>query len=339
MTFTRSIFTCAAVSLLAVPVGACGDDTGSGGGGGGVPDGQACQVGEGCPAVESQCVAFVDNAGKDKFALRISELAITKPEALTQVTITKLLATGILYDYPQCTSESGLALFNGDGTFNWILEFDTAANTLRTGGAPIETDPNKGYCFLEGDIGGFNVAPLVADITISENNGQFSTNEPRDVVVPIFTDVNDSSKVILLPLRGVTISGPDLSQHDNNCIGVFSGAELDPNNLCLADADTPTFEPDGELSGYITLEDADAVLVPELGNKSLCTLFATPELIDQEAKKCKRDANDQIELKGDWCAGADESDPGTPATAECADSVQLAAGYAASAVAVRTDCN
>ncbi|NUP06548.1 MAG: hypothetical protein HOW73_10865 [Polyangiaceae bacterium] len=327
----RNIAVCALTACLA----ACGDSDGTGGNGGGTPA-AGCEPASGCPEVESSCVAFADNAGKATFALRLTQLDVTAPTALTDPTVSNLLSKGITYDYTQCTSADGLALFTGDGTFNWLIEFDTAAGTGRTGGAAVETDPNKGYCFLSGDIDGFSVAPLEAPITIGDD-GSFEITETRDVVVPIFTDVNDLDKVILLPLRSARIFDSKLSDN-NNCIGSFNGAELDPNNLCLPDAETPSFEPGGKLEAYVLLEDADAVLVPELGNASLCALIAGADFVDQATKKCKRDASDAIEFKGDWCAGADESDPGTPASDTCFDAVKLAAGFAASAVTVRTDC-
>ncbi|MBK6516828.1 MAG: hypothetical protein IPM79_21400 [Polyangiaceae bacterium] len=329
MTTNRTLLACA----FALSLAACGDSTGTGGTGG--APAQSCEPALGCPEVASECVAFVDNTGLTSFALRITQLNVSAPSALTDPTVTNLLNTGIVYDYPECTTADGLPLFAKDGTFNWILELDTMAGTLKTGGAELETDPNAGYCFLSGDIAGFDVAPLETSITISGST--FETSETRDVVVPIFTDVDDPSKVILLPLRSVRIYDSTISS-DNNCIGNFNGDELDPNNLCLSDADTPTFESGGSLEGYVTLEEADQVLVPELGNASLCALIAGADFVDQATNSCRRTAG-EIDFQGDWCAGATEADPGTPATAECADAVQLSAGFAASAVAVRTDCN
>ncbi|MFO0551707.1 MAG: hypothetical protein U0271_25200 [Polyangiaceae bacterium] len=332
-TASIALTTCAA-ALLATGLFAagCGDDS-TGGSGGGSSN---CEPAAGCPAVESDCIAFTDNSAKDSFALRMSHLTVTKPTALTDPTVTNLLTKGITLDYTECKSSDGLSLFTGQGTFNWILEIDKTASTLRTGGAVIETDPTKGYCFVDDTIGGFAVAPLTTNIAIAAD-GSFEIQDVRDVVVPVFTDVNDPSKVILLPLRGVSIFDAALST-DNNCIGTFNSANLDPGNLCLESTDTPMFIDGASLQGYVTLEDADAVLVPELGNASLCALIAGAQYVDQATKKCQRDANNAIVYQGDWCQGAMEGDPGGPADASCADAMQLQATFAAAGATLRTDC-
>ncbi len=323
-----------AVTSLSCLAVACGDDTS--GTGGQPPAGSGCEPTIGCPEVVSDCVAFADQAGADTFSLRISQLTVQAPAALTDTTVKNLLSKGVtLNDGTSCQSPDGFSLFNGDGTFNWILNFDLTAGTLRTGGAELQTDPTKPYCFLSGDIAGFDVAPL--ETTISVDGNKFTIDEVRDVAVPIFTDPGDQSKVIILPLNGVRIFDTTFST-DHNCIGVFN-SNLDPNNLCLPDAATPTFVDAGNLEGYVTLEDADAVLVPELGNASLCTLIAGAEFTDQDTKTCLRDAGDVITFQGDWCAGTAEGEPGSAATATCADAVQLRATFSASGATLADSCN
>lgn len=320
----------ASLSCFAV---ACGEETS---GTGGAPAGAGCEPAIGCPEVVSDCIAFADQAGADTFSLRISQLTVQAPAALTDTTVKNLLSKGVtLDDNSSCQSADALSLFNGDGTFNWILNFDLAAGTLRTGGAELQTDPTKPYCFLSGDIAGFDVAPLEAPISIDGNT--FTIEEVRDVAVPIFTDPADQSKVIILPLRGVRIFDSTFSD-DHNCIGTFN-TDLDPNNLCLPDAQTPTFVDGGKLEGYVTLEDADAVLVPELGNASLCTLIAGADFTDQATKTCLRDGTNKITFQGDWCAGTAEGEPGSAATGTCADAVQLRAGFSASGVTLAESCN
>lgn len=324
----------APAALAALLLAACGDDSSSTGPVGGGPAGDACAPAEGCPSVVSDCVAFEDNAGKDAFALRISDLQISTPAALNSQVVAGLLALGITPDYEQCVTADGLPLFTGDGSFNWILNFDRAAGTLRTGGAELETDPNAGYCFIDGMIGGFDVAPLELPATFNDD-GSFVLDGFADVVVPIFTSPTDATSVILLPLKGVSITDGTISS-DNNCMGSFNAAELDPQNLCKPNLPTvPAFKTGANLDGYITLEEADAVEVPQLGGASLCTLLTTAEFI--ENNKCKR-MNGEILLEGDWCAGA-AGEAGTAATATCKDSVRLSAKFAASGAKLRTDCN
>lgn len=312
---------------------ACGDSGDTTGGTTGT-SGQGCEPAEGCPEVTSDCISFVDNSASDVFALRISGLTISSPTALTDPTITALLANAVNLDYPTCKAATGDSIYTGDGTFSWILQFDKTAGTLTTGGAVLEADPTKGYCFVNQTINGFMVNPLVADAPIGAD-GSFAIAETRDVVVPVYTTPGDPNTVILLPLQGVRLSGGKVSA-DNNCIGTYNSAELEPNNLCLPDADTPQFVGGSDLEAYMTLEEADAVTVPVLSDVSLCTLLAgDPMYVD--GKVCKRTGG-VIDFPGDWCAGAAEGDPGTAATATCKDAVRLQAKLTASGVAMRTDC-
>src|SRR5687768_15319157 len=61
----------------------CGDDKSSGSTSTSGTSG-ACAPEASCPAnaVKSDCVALVDNSGKDQFALRLSQLSVTAPAAL-----------------------------------------------------------------------------------------------------------------------------------------------------------------------------------------------------------------------------------------------------------------
>lgn len=311
-----------------VAVVACGDDTSSTGAN---PD-VGCEAGTGCPAVVSECIAFADNAASTKFAVRISQLTIEAPPALTNELVVNLITKGITLNYPSCAAATGDPIFTGDGTFSWILEIDKQNGELRTGGAKLEPDPNKGYCFVNETIQSFPVAPFTVPLPVG-GDGSFATMGTKAVTVPIYTDPKDASKVILLPLRGVRIFDGKLSA-DNNCVGTYNGANLDPVNLCKPEATVPLFNNGAKLDGYITLEDADAVVIPELDNKTLCWLIA--DAGNRGATNCNRDAGNLITYKGDWCAGATPDDPGS--AGGCGDSVKLAASFAASAATVRSDC-
>lgn len=315
--------------VLGAALVGCGDDSSSSSG----TPGASCEIGAGCPAVTSECIAFADNASKDKFALRISHLTVTQPTALTDPTVSNLLAKGIYLDYPQCTAASGDAIFTGDGTFSWIFEFDKTAGTLRTGGAKLETDPNRGYCFVNETISGFPVAPFTVPVPVG-SDGSFATQMTKAVTVPIYTNPDNAAQVILLPLRGVRIFDGKVSA-DNNCIGTYNGSSLDPNNLCKEEPGTvPLFVDGAALEGHITLEEADSVLIPELNNRTLCWLLASSD--HKDMTKCTRDGSNKITYPGDWCTGATPDDPGT--AGGCGDSVKLSATFAASGATVRTDC-
>jgi len=310
---------------------ACGDETSDDG----TSPAAGCEASAGCPSVVSECIAFADNASKDKFALRISHLSISTPTALTDPTVSALLAKGIFLNYPQCTAATGDAIFTGDGTFSWILEFDKVGGQLKTGGARLETDPTAGYCFVNETVAGFPVSPLEVAVPIGAD-GAFETATTKAVTVPIYTDPTDASKVIILPLRGVRIFDGKVSA-DNNCIGTYNAANLDPNNLCKEEPGAvPLFVDGAALEGHITLEEADSVLIPELSNKTLCWLLATGTHKDMATGKCTRDGTNKITMPGDWCTGATPDDPGVPGG--CGDSVKLGATFAASGATVRADC-
>ena len=83
LTSVPALATGSLLSLLAVGCGDSGGTTGTGSTSGG----DGCSPDVGCPTVQSDCIAFVDNSAKDTFALRISNLSITAPVALTDPTV------------------------------------------------------------------------------------------------------------------------------------------------------------------------------------------------------------------------------------------------------------
>jgi hypothetical protein len=311
------LFGGAAVALASIA--GCGDDESSGTSSTGGPGG-TCAPGAGCPDVASECVALVDNSGKDKFALRIGQLTVVTPMALNTGIVETVVSDGVTMNLAECKSESGFTLLDGMGSFSWILEFDRATDMLKTGGADVTPSPGDGYCFLNGTIQGFDVAPFEVGAAI-DASGNVAPTEARDVTVPIFTDASATS-VVLLPLKSVELTGMKVSS-DQNCIGSLN-PELDPNNLCLpaTNIGVPRFVDGGTLAGYIVLEDADQIEVEQAGN-SLCVLLSGNLATYGE-----------IEFKGDWCA----ADNG-PATATCYDAVRLESNFSASAVEITGDCN
>src|SRR5262245_27760129 len=125
--------------------GGCGDTAGdntSNAGGSGSNSSQSSTTGTGggeatcspqnpaCTVVESECLAMTDNSAKTKFGMRMAQLTITTPSVLATGSIAELVALGVRMDWPEC-------YLNGNGTFSWLLEFDTATGKFRTGGAPL----------------------------------------------------------------------------------------------------------------------------------------------------------------------------------------------------------
>ena len=313
---TLAISACAVLAF-----GACSDDPAPA-----APTGACAPTDPTCPtlAVASDCQAVVDNSGKDKFALRMSQLSLEKPAALVEEFVYKLVATGVYWNLPQCN-------IVGDGTFSLITEFDKTTGKVRSGGALPVADPTEGYCF-DYDAAN-NVSPVEVNATLGED-GSFETEPIPLVVVPIYQDLT-AADAIYLPLREARIHSAKISA-DQNCIGSFNATGLEPGNLCLTD-----YEPDpyvesyingATLDGYITLEEADEVLVPQL-NQTLCVLLSGDSAEFGEGDKpikCKRDGG-TIVFEGDWCSTDN-------AAGGCKDAVELRARLAAAAVELRDDC-
>src|SRR5688500_16074215 len=48
-----------------------------------------------CPAISAECLALVDNTGKDEFTLRLSQLTIDQPAALAAPFMQGIVSTGV----------------------------------------------------------------------------------------------------------------------------------------------------------------------------------------------------------------------------------------------------
>jgi hypothetical protein len=144
--------------------------------------------------------------------------------------------------------------------------------------------------------------------------------------------VTTTGGVVLLPLHDTKLSGKVSS--DNDCIGKYNSAGLDPASGCIADDQNPAFigtdgkaDSDGKLDGYITLEEDDSVIVDKLG-ESLCVILSGDASTYGDGgvplAKCKRNASMKIIFQGDWCDATNN--------ASCKDSLRLSAGFSASGV-------
>src|SRR5262249_55079675 len=134
----------------------------------------------------------------------------------------------------------------GGGTFNVIMQFDTANKTLTVGGAHPAMDPAKGYTFVNETDQGVMSAPGSSPMTI-DRTGMFMPGTGVDIALPIYLNVADTMPSVLLPLHQSTIVGK-LSA-DQNCIGRFNGDKLDPKTGCAGTDVNPAFTPEAELSG------------------------------------------------------------------------------------------
>jgi hypothetical protein len=284
-----------------------------------------------CPTApcnaSSPCLALADNTGNGTDDLRLRKLNVAAPPTLANFFIQSTVID-------EGTNLDSLCGEPGNGSFSWLLRIDTTRATLTTGGAPPTPDPvHTGYCFVEQNIDGFPVAPIVTPIARAED-GSWSSDIIPKLYVPIYVN-GDTSNVVVLPLTHAQVVGLVLST-DGNCIGSYnpSGVTAPSSAGVCLDQDPSScqrWHTDGALGGFITLDEADDVNVQTLG-KSLCVI-----LTGGAGTTCARDANGNIVARGDFCATTDS--PGG-----CQDSTWLAATFAASAAlitngATMPECN
>ena len=270
---------------------------------------QGCVIDEARCGSKSTCLPLGDNKGKDVLDLRIRRLKIASPAALAGEFIQNNVVTlNIDLEEKSCGEP-------GKGLFTWLMQVDRKNNTLVTGGSPPSTDAvGTGFCFARFDLGTNHVEPITTKIEFKGDT--FNSTQPQKVKIPIFTDTTLNG-VIILPITDVQVADVTLSE-DGNCIGKLNPDALD--SVCADGPDCSKWKTAGALGGYITLEEADAVQIALL-SKSLCAFFSG------DAAKCARDAQGKIAYQGDFCST-------TKTAGGCADSMWLAATFAASAIKI-----
>jgi hypothetical protein len=303
------------------------------------PDAQVCTPGAGtCNTApcnsNSACLAMADNSGASVANLRMRKLLVTAPPALAFQPPSHTFVQKTVID-------EGINLDNqcgepGTGTFNWLIQFDTQNMKVTTGCAPPPKDPfGAGYCFVNATIEGLQVGPVTVDIA-QNMDGSYSTSKIIDkLYVPIFVASNvasmATSSVIVLPISGASVKNVTLSS-DHNCIGHYNSDAVTPSGATCVDTDDTTcvrWTTGGSLGGYITLDDANGVDVPQLA-ESLCVLLAPTATVDTSnpnEKKCATDATGHVTAQGDYCSK-------TPGPGGCNDSYWLSATFAASAAKI-----
>ena len=287
--------------------------------------GDPCSPAASCPQVtSSKCIALADNSAAKQFTLRMANLTLTAPPSLTKGLVKGVVQNGVTMNLTSCN-------LNGGGTFSWLLQFDTVTGMLKTGGGKPADDPTKGYSFVDETImqGGksFKITPFTTAAPIKA--GAFAIAMGQDVIVPVYLDLK-ASAVVLLPLHKAKLTGTISA--DNNCIGKYNSKGLVPMGSCLSDATHPSFigtdgkaDSDGKLDGYITLEEADTVIVDAVG-QSLCVILSGDAATFGDGKTpalCKRTGG-KIDFQGDWCDASNDM--------ACKDAVRLQANFSASGV-------
>jgi hypothetical protein len=268
------------------------------------------------------CLPLAQNTPGKPADLRIRKLNITAPPALIAA---PFLQQGII---DQGVNLKNLCGEGGDGSFSWLIHFDTAAKQVTTGGAPPTADPlHVGYCFVNEVINGLDVKPVTIGVSQSPDGTWFSDLIPK-LNVPIYVH-GSATNLVILPLTKAKVQGVTLSP-DGNCIGSYNpvGAGSLLGMACpdRDPSDCQRWHTAGSLGGYITLVEADGVFIQDL-NASLCVLLTRRLSTDATGQHCGRDASGHITASGDFC-----SQTGTPGG--CADSSWLAATFAASAAII-----
>ncbi|MFT3771334.1 MAG: hypothetical protein QM820_38450 [Minicystis sp.] len=287
----------------------------------------ACAPGASCAAKGSTCLAPVAQASSPTPGLRMSQITFKQPAVFTKGIVASVFQGAVVPSDPSCN-------LNGSGTLSWLLRFDLAAGTLTTGGAKPSPSVAGPYAFIDEQLPSGNdlipVQPVVMSVSI-DGNCTFKTSA-ADVMIPVFLDGGGTQSVIL-PLRNLSFHDSKLSDF-GSCIGRYNAQGLSPQNSCLADSQNNSFLEGGVVDATMLLEDADHIIVSSL-NESLCVLisqnpsqFGTPNA--QGVTVCKRDANNQIIFKGDWCAATD-----SPAGNGCSDAVKMSATFAAQGVKIQ----
>lgn len=306
-----------AVSALcafgAVAWAGCSDDeetTNNGGGGGGA----ACEIDDlenppigatpdkcgatvcstttkvdSCPS--NACMSQVDQTGTTK-NFRMGRIKLWKPDAL-------LSLAGIAVD-PNVNAKCANG---GTESFTWLIQQDTAAKTIKTGGSRGSSDSKK-FAFLDESVKGaalesicpgfkgptveIDMRPVTAKYT--ENaDGSWTTPTIEKVNVPIF----DTSGIpIILPLREAVLKNVKVN---GNCIGGY-----DKKYWC--DGDSLGWTTGGAIVAKMTAEDADLVPVKSAGCQSLCAILVN-DSTKTDGKVCKRGADGKIPEIGTTCVG------------------------------------
>jgi hypothetical protein len=280
----------------------------------------------------SSCLALTTNAGTVD-NLRVSALYLAAPKALTTGPVQDgIVNTGLEYNNPSCGQ-------NGDTLFNWLMTVDTAANTLKTGGATIPTDTTgaSGFCYRSDTQSGLSLTPVTAPLTKAAD-GSYSTTTPiptLNIPFGVAGVAGGAPSIVVLPLHNLQISDMTVSEN-GNCVGSFktSNTTIDGPPACTDISGCQRWNTSASLGGYITLAEADNVEVVQL-QESLCALLSIYQEGTKDAStgKCTTNATGFV-AQGDWC-----STTNGPATATCADAYWLSSTFSASAVKINDTCN
>lgn len=243
-----------------------------------------------CPA--NSCMSQADQTGPTK-NFRMGRIRLWKPDAL-------LSLASIAVD-PNVNAKCANG---GTESFTWLIQVDTAAKTIKTGGSRGgEGGSSKTFAFLNESVDaskveaicpGFkgpsepvDMRPVVT--TYTETDGAFTTPKMARVNVPIF----DTSGVpIILPLQEAVLKNVKIN---GNCIGGY-----DKKYWC--DGDSLGWTTGGAIIAKMTAEEADRVPVKSAGCQSLCAILVS-DSTKTDGKVCKRGPDGKVPEIGTTCLG------------------------------------
>jgi hypothetical protein len=146
----------------------------------------------------SPCLAMAQNSADKPADLRIRKLNITAPPSLVSP---PFLQHSII---DQGVNLKNLCGEGGDGSFSWLIHFDTITKQETTGGAPPTDDPfNVGYCFVNEQINGMQVKPVTVGVT-KNADGTWTSDLIPKLYVPIYVH-GQASNMVILPLTDAKV--------------------------------------------------------------------------------------------------------------------------------------
>jgi hypothetical protein len=273
-----------------------------------------------CP-VSQPCLASFENAGAPRFALRMNELLIRSPATLEP----DASLLGLLF-WDAVLPSLLACLVGGTGATTWLLAFDLDHGTVTMGGAApshSETTPSS-FSFLETTVTQgaqtFTTTPVTFDL-VESASGELGTAAPEELDLPVF--VFQGASAAVLPLHALSMSRVTVSaSHD--CIGRYDPSLFDVDAGCVPATRDEGFFPAGHLQAFVTLAEADAIVIQDLSATFCAILAGLPGMVGSSSTPVRHCPSS---FQGDWC-----STTNGPATASCADAVQLSADFAAGAV-------
>jgi hypothetical protein len=322
--------------LAAMSAAACsGSDDGGGSGGssgsggstsGCTPTDASCYIG-GPTGPGAECMAKADFAGADVTSLRMSAHQVASPAALAAPFVQDAIIT------KRSTLNEPACNMNGSGTFNFLMQLDTAQKQVTIGGGVpqgLVGPATGGTCWVEFTDAQSQLSVKRETATYTEKADGSLEAAFDSFVMPIYLEENTTpDSYVLVPLHSITFTAK-LSA-DKDCVGRYAADRLSPGALCQPAQGEFAWDTAGRYEGYITVEEADKVMVVTLGETLCVVLTGDPSKWKGTAKDCASSTGFSTTgalPKGDWCST-------TNSAGGCQDSWKLVIDFAAQAIDIK----